>query len=100
MMMRFNPVFVVALLVLAATPARAGAAEPAPEAVTGLADRERLVSRQMRELEATFLRLADLLAASDPRRAATLRSAFEQARETELTTRLDTVVELLEQGQL
>ena len=100
MMMRFNPVFVVALLVLAATPARAGAAEPAPEPVTGLADRERLVSRQMRELEATFLRLADLLAASDPRRAATLRSAFEQARETELTTRLDTVVELLEQGQL
>ena len=99
-MMRFNPVFVVALVVLAATAARAGAAEPAPEPVTGLADRERLVSRQMRELEATFLRLADLLAASDPRRAATLRSAFEQARETELTTRLDTVVELLEQGQL
>ena len=99
-MMRFNPVFVVALVVLAATAARAGAAEPVTEPVTGLADRERLVSRQMRELEATFLRLADLLAASDPRRAATLRSAFEQARETELTTRLDTVVELLEQGQL
>ena len=96
MTMRRNPVFVVALAALAATAARAGAAEPA----TGLADRERLVSRQMRELEATFLRLADLLAASDPRRAATLRSAFEQARETELTARLDTVVELLEQDQL
>jgi len=100
MTMRCNPVFVMALVVLAATAARAEAAEPVAEPVTGLADRERLVSRQMRELEATFLRLADLLAASDPRRAATLRSAFEQARETELTTRLDAVVELLEQGQL
>ena len=96
MTMRRTPVFVVALTALLANAVGAGAAEP----VTGLADRERLLSRQMRELEATFLRLADLLAASDPRRAATLRSAFEQARETELTARLDTVVELLEQGQL
>ena len=96
MTMRRTPVFVVALTALLANAVGAGAAEP----VTGLADRERLLSRQMRELEATFLRLADLLAASDPRRAATLRSAFEQARETELTARLDTVVELLEQDQL
>jgi hypothetical protein len=54
----------------------------------------------MRELEATFLRLADLLDTTDPRRAATLRSAFEQARELEVTDRLDTIVELLEKGQL
>ena len=42
-----------------------------------LAERERAISNQMRELEATFLRLADLLDATDPRRAITLRSAFE-----------------------
>ena len=84
------------LLLLAAGPLEAAE----PTTVGELAERERLVSRQMRELEATFLRLADLLAASDPRRATTLRAAFEQARETELTGRLDTVVELLEEGQL
>lgn len=73
-----------------------GAAEPLDQ----LAERERAVSRQMRELEATFLRLADLLAATDPRRAATLRAAFEQARESEVTNRLDAIVDLLEAGQL
>ena len=71
---------------------------PAPN--SQLAERERALSNQMRELEATFLRLADLLDTTDPRRAATLRSAFEQARELEVTNRLDTIVELLEKGQL
>jgi len=96
MLTRRNPVCAMTLALLVAGTPPGRAVEPVNE----LADRERLVSRQMRELEATFLRLADLLAASDPRRAATLRTAFEQARETELTTRLDAVVELLEQGQL
>lgn len=71
---------------------------PAPN--SQLAERERVLSNRMRELEATFLRLADLLDTTDPRRAATLRSAFEQARELEVTDRLDTIVELLEKGQL
>jgi len=71
---------------------------PAPN--SQLAERERALSNRMRELEATFLRLADLLDTTDPRRAATLRSAFEQARELEVTSRLDTIVELLEKGQL
>ena len=65
-----------------------------------LAEKEHVLSNRMRELEATFLRLADLLDTTDPRRAATLRSAFEQARELEVTDRLDTIVELLEKGQL
>ncbi|MBT4885878.1 MAG: hypothetical protein HON07_01530, partial [Planctomycetaceae bacterium] len=65
-----------------------------------LAEKERAISQRMRELESTFLRLADLLDTTDPRRAATLRSAFEQARELEVTDRLDTIVELLENGQL
>jgi uncharacterized phage infection (PIP) family protein YhgE len=72
----------------------------ADESLDQLAERERVVSQQMRELEATFLRLADLLEASDPRRATTLRSVFEQARESEVTDRLDAIVKLLEAGQL
>lgn len=65
-----------------------------------LAAREQQLLAQYRELEKTFLRLADLLAASDPRRAAVLRRVFEQARDQEVGGRLDTIVQLLEKGQL
>jgi len=58
------------------------------------------VARQFRDLERTFLRLADLMAATDPRRAALLRDVFARAREEEVGDRLDVIVSLLEQGQL
>jgi hypothetical protein len=79
--------------------AAVAAAAPA-EGTAGLVDRETELLRQYRELERSFLRLADLLAASDPRRAALLRSVFEKAREEQVGSRLGTIVELLEQGQL
>ncbi|MFM8378668.1 MAG: hypothetical protein ACKOB1_05005, partial [Planctomycetia bacterium] len=50
--------------------------------------------------ERTFLRLADLMAANDPRRSALLRDVFARAREEEVGDRLDVIVSLLEQGQL
>ena len=65
-----------------------------------LAAREQAIVEQFNELEKTFLRLADLLSASDPRRSALLRSVFEQAREQEVGDRLDLIVQLLEKGQL
>jgi hypothetical protein len=65
-----------------------------------LVDREQDLLRQFRDLEKTFLRLADLLATSDPRRSALLRSVFEQARNEELDNRLHTIVTLLAEGQL
>ena len=84
---------------------QAGAAAPAegdPDKVdpAALAAREQQLLSQYKDLEKTFLRLADLLAPSDPRRAAVLRSVFEQARDQEVGGRLDTIVELLEKGQL
>jgi hypothetical protein len=84
---------------LLAAVARPAAAAPA-DAAAALVDRESDLLRQYRELERSFLRLADLLAASDPRRAALLRSVFEKAREEQVGDRLGTIVELLEQGQL
>ena len=76
-------------------------ADPAPpDAAPPLAEREQDVARRFQELERTFLRLADLLAASDPRRSALLRDVFAQAREQEVGDRLDVIVKLLEQGQL
>jgi hypothetical protein len=80
----------------------ARAAEPAGEdaAAPPLVVREQEVARQFHDLERTFLRLADLLAASDPRRSALLREVFAEAREQEVGDRLDVIVKLLEQGQL
>lgn len=82
--------------------ASARGADPAPPdgAPPPLAEREQAVARQFHELERTFLRLADLLAASDPRRSALLRDVFAQARDQEVGDRLDVIVNLLEQGQL
>ncbi len=84
----------------ASAPARNAAAPGTGEDPAVLAGREQELLAQYRELEKTFLRLADLLAASDPRRAAVLRSVFEQARDQEVGGRLDTIVQLLEKGQL
>ena len=75
-------------------------AVPATGSPAVLAQREQELLKQFRELERTFLRLADLLAPSDPRRATLLRNVFEQARSQEVGNRLDTIVQLLEQGQL
>jgi hypothetical protein len=93
---------VAAVAVACSLTAIAPAADPPPAAGTPppLAEREQEVARQFHELERTFLRLADLLAASDPRRSALLRDVFAQARDQEVGDRLDVIVNLLEQGQL
>ncbi|MBM4057570.1 MAG: hypothetical protein FJ275_04945, partial [Planctomycetes bacterium] len=88
------------VLVAAATVACGQETRPAADAGAALVAREQGLRDQFRELERTFLRLADLLAASDPRRAALLRSAFEQSRDGEVTERLDAIVAMLEKGQL
>ena len=76
------------------------AAEQKAADAAALAAREQAIVEQFNELEKTFLRLADLLSASDPRRSVLLRSVFEQAREQEVGDRLDLIVQLLEKGQL
>lgn len=80
---------------------RAGAAEPeAAAAPPSLAVREAELLGQYRELERSFLRLADLLDASDPRRAAVLRSACERARGEQVADRIEAIVAELEAGRL
>lgn len=71
----------------------------APDASPTLAAREQELLKQFRDLEKSFLRLADVLAGSDPRRAALLRGVFEQAREADVGERLDAIVALLEKNQ-
>ncbi|MFM7136477.1 MAG: hypothetical protein ACKO1M_05325 [Planctomycetota bacterium] len=94
----------VAMICVMTAPARHGtawAAEPPATAdAAALARREADLARQYLELERSFLRLADLLATTDPRRAAVLRDAFDRARDAEVGDRLEAIVTLLEKGQL
>jgi hypothetical protein len=83
---------------LGAAPAQPPA--PAAETAETLAQRETDLARQYLELERSFLRLADILTTTDPRRAAVLRDAFDQARDAEVGDRLGEIVRLLEAGQL
>jgi len=80
-------------------PAPAAESEPAV-APPSLAAREAELLGQYRELERSFLRLADLLDATDPRRAALLRSACERARGEQLADRIEAIVAELEAGRL
>lgn len=98
-------VVVSACLLAVAVPAGAepAAAGPTPAAArpdAGLAVREESLLRRYRDLESSFLRLADALEATDPRRADLLRAACERAREGRLADRIETIVRLLEAGQL
>jgi hypothetical protein len=78
----------------------AALAQPAADApAQPLATREEELVSQYRELERAFLRLADLLDATDPRRAALLRRVCAESREGQVSDRLDAVVRQLEQGQ-
>ena len=75
--------------------------EPAaPDRGPGLAAREQELLRQYRELERSFLRLADLLETSDPRRAAILRTACDRARGERIADRFEIIVGELEAGRL
>lgn len=71
---------------------------PTPE--DRLIAREEAVGQQFRELEKSLLRLADLLASSDPKRSTLLRKVFERARDLGLEDRLDLIVTQLKDGQL
>ena len=75
-------------------------AADAPPAPVDLAAREAELLRQYRDLERAFLRLADLLDASDPRRAALLRAACEKARGEQVGERIEAIVAELEAGRL
>jgi len=72
----------------------------AAPAADELSRREAELQRQYLDLERSFLRLADLLGGSDPRRAAVLREAFDLARGEEVGEGLGRIVQLLEKGRL
>ena len=97
---RHRPWCLMLLLVVAMPALPALAVEPPGRDAPSLAAREAELLERYRDLERSFLRLADLLAVSDPRRAGVLRSAFDRARQEQVQDRVAAIVIMLEQGQL
>ncbi len=65
-----------------------------------LALQERRIAEQYKHLESVLLRMAELSAATDPRRAALLKKAVAQSKNQLIAVRLDQLVELLGKDQL
>ena len=97
---RHRPWCLMLLLVVAMPALPALAVETPGRDAPSLAAREAELLERYRDLERSFLRLADLLAVSDPRRAGVLRSAFDRARQEQVQDRVAAIVIMLEQGQL
>ncbi len=97
--MRRRRCVVFAALLAATGWCPASAVEPSRADAAALAAREAEVLARYQDLERSFLRLADVLQATDPRRAATLRAAFDRAREEQVGDRVAAIVAMLEQGQ-
>jgi len=58
------------------------------------------IADKYKRLEDTLLRMAELTAVADPRRAALLKKAVAQSKEELIGLQLEALVELLEKGQL
>jgi hypothetical protein len=84
--------------------ANANGPDAAPTTKSGAADelsveQARLADR-FKRLEEVIGRLAELSAASDPRRAKLLRDAIAQSREQDVNTRFESIVKLLQDERL
>jgi hypothetical protein len=88
----------------APTPPPAGDAKPPkdadPAAAGKLASEERRIADKYKHLEDVLLRMAELNAATDPRRTALLKKAVEQSKERLVGVRFERVVDLLGKDQL
>ncbi|NUQ61038.1 MAG: hypothetical protein HUU20_01020 [Pirellulales bacterium] len=79
-------------------------AEPAPDAKAGpnteLVVQQQEISDKFKHLEEVLLRMAELSAGTDPRRAALLRKAVAQSKERLINVQFETLVSLLDKDQL
>jgi hypothetical protein len=69
-------------------------------AADALSIEQQQIADKYKRLEDTLLRMAELTAVTDPRRAALLKKAVAQSKERLIGVQLNGLVELLEKGQL
>lgn len=80
--------------------ADAPAAKAAEKGESSLTAGQRQVAERYRELEKLLLRMAELTAPTDPRRAALLRQAVAQSKQRDIDHQFEQLVELLRQERL
>lgn len=89
---------------LARAQADADDAPPAAESKLGTNDKlameEQRIADQFKHVEEVLLRMAEIVAPADPRRAALLRKAVAQSKERLITLQFDTLVDLIKKDQL
>jgi hypothetical protein len=78
----------------------APAAKTAEKGESTLTAGQRQVAERYRELEKLLLRMAELTAPTDPRRAALLRQAVAQSKQRDIDHQFEQLVELLRQERL
>lgn len=81
-------------------PSESAEAAQAEAAENPLTAEQRLVADRFRELEKLLLRMAELTAPTDPKRAALLRQAVAQSKQRDIDQQFQTLVELLKQERL
>ncbi len=82
------------------TAEEAPARERGASAESPLAAGQRQVAERFHELEKLLLRMAELTAPSDPRRAALLRRAVAESKKRDIDHQFDQLIELLQQERL
>ena len=80
--------------------AESPAAKSAEKGESTLTAGQRQVAERYRELEKLLLRMAELTAPTDPRRAALLRQAVAQSKQRDIDRQFERLVELLRQERL
>jgi hypothetical protein len=105
-----RPVLVWALLIPGGAPAAPPSspqaavkrAPPSPEPPGGdkLAAEQQRIAERFKRFEAVLLRMAEVTAPADPRRAALLKKTVAQSKESLIAVRLDTLAELVKKDQL
>ncbi|HLA85848.1 MAG TPA: hypothetical protein VJL29_13745 [Thermoguttaceae bacterium] len=83
---------------LAQTPSDQPEKKASPE--KRLADEQRRIAEKYRHLEEVLLRMAELTASTDPRRAALLRRAVAESKDRMVGTQFDQMAKLLADGRL
>jgi hypothetical protein len=86
--------------VLAAAPESDTQPAAASDEKPKLVDEQGDIAEQYKRFEAVLLRMAELTAATDPRRAALLRQAVEQSKNRAINGRFDALIKFLQENRL
>ena len=98
-----NMPFIIIAILLAASVSQAdapAAARPEPTPAQSLLLQQQQIGDRYKHLEEVLLRMAELTASTDPRRAALLKKAVAQSKEQLIDVQFEQLVKVLEKDQL